>query len=211
MFSKIAVVFVPTVLLIVPGCGDWPPVVDTRQDIQRLPASEPSVRARRLADDDIPSLARLRQLRTLDFGGGWARYKAKITDEGLRRLAALDLPYLESLDLGWCDRITDAGLAHLADMGSLKWLHLSACLQITDAGLPPLLSMKNLEALDLRGCPGITDAGLEILGRKTDWKNLAFGGCPNVTPEAVAKLQRALPAARVEKDDQEWKWSSQED
>jgi hypothetical protein len=31
-----------------------------------------------------------------------------------------------------------------------------------------------------------------------------FGGCPNVTTNAVAKLQRALPGAKIEKDEREW-------
>src|SRR4051812_11244740 len=90
------------------GCGDWPPIVDNKADNQRLARSTASVRARGLSDSDIPALARLRQLRTLDFSGGQAVKRAKITDRGLAELATLDLPHLETLTLGYCDQITDA-------------------------------------------------------------------------------------------------------
>jgi hypothetical protein len=75
---------------------------------------------------------------------------------------------------------------------------------ITDVGLASLLTMTNLTGLDLRGCPGITDAGLELLATKTNWQTIMFGGCRNVTTNDVAKLQRALPHAEVEKDEREW-------
>jgi hypothetical protein len=188
------------------GCGDWPPVVESSADIQQLPVTEPSVRARGLADSDIPSLARLRDLEALDFWGGHAVKEAKITDSGLDELAQLDLPKLESLMFGDCDKITDAGMIYLGQMDNVKWLHLVACPHISDAGLRPLLKMKNLVALDLRGCPQITDAGLTVLAEKKDWEQISLGGCPNVSAEAVAELQRALPGARIEKDDQEWSY-----
>ena len=192
------------VALLLCGCGRWPPIVETKADVDRLSASEPSMRARSLADSDVPSLARLRQLRILDFSGGHAVKEAKITDTGLAHLSKLDLPHLEILKLGYCASVTDAGLVHVGQMHTVTWLSLMACPQITDKGLPPLLSMKSLTALDLRGCPGITDAGLQHLLAKTNWQTIMLGGCPNVTTGAVARLQAALPNAKVEKDEKEW-------
>jgi UDP-N-acetyl-D-mannosaminuronic acid transferase (WecB/TagA/CpsF family) len=64
--------------------------------------------------------------------------------------------------------------------------------------------MTNLTGLDLRGCIGITDAGLEHLAAKTNWQTIMLGGCPNVTTNAVSKLQRALPKAKIAKDEREW-------
>src|SRR5207244_4430402 len=92
MFRKSTILLVPMALLVMAGCGKWPPIVKTKRDIERLPASQHSIRARGLADSDIPSLARLRELRTLDFAGGNAIEPARITDEGLAELAKLDLP-----------------------------------------------------------------------------------------------------------------------
>ena len=194
-----------TLMLCITGCGSWPPVVDSKRDIERLSPSTPSIRARALPDADIPSLARFRQLRILDFRGGHAVTNANITDHGVAELAALELPQLETLTFGYSTNITDAGLVHIAKMQSVKWLSLMVCQSITDAGLPPLLSMTNLTALDLRGCTGITDSGLLHLARKKNWETIMFGGCPNVSAEAVAALQRTLPNAKVEKDEVEWR------
>ncbi len=196
----------PILLLFVPGCGHWPPIVDTADDVKRLSVSEPSIRARGLADNDIPSLARLRNLRDLDFSGGMAVKKAKITDKGLEQLARLDLPNLDTLALGWNDNITDTGLDHICRMETLAWLMLPACPHITDAGLPKLTKAKHLTYLDLRGCPGVTDVGIQQLAAKTNWETIQLGGCPNVTVRGVAKLRAALPKARINKDDREWEY-----
>ena len=124
MFKKPARFVGLILLLIASGCGKWPPSVETRDDIRRLPASEPSICARGLADQDIPALARFRNLRFLDFSGGNAVKEAKITDAGLAELAKLDLPHLETLQLGWCNNITDAGLIHVGQMQTITGLGL---------------------------------------------------------------------------------------
>jgi len=206
MFAKLTDLFVLLLAMSVLGCGHYPPSVDSKQDILRLPVSEQSIRARWLADNDIPSLTRFRELRSLDFSSGNAVKEAKITDVGLQKLAKLDLPHLENLVLGWCEKITDKGLKHVSQMDSVTWLGLPACPRITDAGLPALLQMKNLTGLDLRGCPGITDAGLNTLARKKNWETIVLGGCPNITAKGVAQLQRALPEANVEKNDVDWSY-----
>jgi hypothetical protein len=190
------------------GCGDSPPSVKTKRNIERLPASQPSIGARGLSDNDIPSLARLTELRILDFSRGWGAMPAKITDEGLGELAKLDLPHLETLTLGWCDNVTDAGLVHLGRMQTINFLGLPSCPNVTDAGLPHLVHAKNLTTLDLRGNPNITDDGIQRLAVKVNWEWIWFGGCPKITAQGVAKLQAALPNARVEKNDQEWEHSS---
>lgn len=190
--------------LLLAGCGEWPPVIDTARDVAALPESQDSIRARGLADHEIPSLARLRDLRILDFSGSRAVKDARITDEGLRQLALLELPRLDTLTLGWCQGITDRGLVHLGSMHTITWLGLTDCRGITDAGLPSLTTARNLTGLDLRGCPNITDDGIQQLAAKPNWLRIWFGGCPKVTDAGVAKLQAALPGAMVDKDDAEW-------
>ena len=191
-------------VLLITGCGHYPPVVETAADVQRLPTSEKSIRARGLADDDIPSLARLRGLKYIDFSSGVAVEKAKITDKGLEQLAKLDLPNLEELDLGWCDNITDAGVAHVCKIRTLTMLLLMACTRITDSAIPELAKAKTLTYLDLRGGPGITDGGLQKLAAKHNWEHIELGGAPNITAKGVAQLQAALPRTRINKDDQQW-------
>ena len=186
------------------GCGDYPPIVETKHDITSLPVTEDSIRARGLDDADIPSLAHLRDLVILDFYGGWKAKDAKITDDGLANLAALKLRHLDTLTLGHNPNITDAGLAHLEAMHTVTYLGLCDCPKITDEGLSHLVRMKNLTGLDLSGCPGITDRGFNELARKRDWDRIYFDGCPNVSAAAVAKLQAAQPHAVIKKDDHAW-------
>jgi hypothetical protein len=186
------------------SCNREPPSVTIKSDIERLPVSQQSVWARALPDSDIPSLERLRDLDDLDFFAGCAVEKASITDEGLARLSRLSLPQLHTLALGYCENITDAGLAYVGQMHTVTQLILAGSPQITDAGLPKLLAMKNLTYLDLRGCLGITDRGLLTLATKTNWQEISLGGCSNVTNAGVARLQAALPNAKVRKDDIEW-------
>jgi len=184
--------------------ADLPPIVESKPDIEGLPTSTLSVRARGLHDTDIPALSHLPLLKYLDFGEGRKALAAPITDKGLASLASVGLRRLDYLMLGYCTNITDAGLPSIAKMRSITWLSLEVCPHITDAGLNALVGMTNLTGLDLRGCPGITDAGVERLSAKTNWQTIWFGGCPNVTTNAVEKLQRALPNARIQKDDREW-------
>jgi len=193
-----------TVFMALNAFADWPPIVESQHDIKALPASTTRVRARGLHDSDIPALNHLPLLKHLDFGEGRKARVASITDKGLAHLASLDLQRLDFLMLGYCTNITDAGLASIAKMRSITWLSVEDCPQITDAGLVSLLTMTNLTGLDLRGCVGISDAGLERLAAKTNWQTIMLGGCSNVTTNAVSKLRRALPHAKVAKDESEW-------
>src|SRR5579863_4485701 len=69
------------------GCGDWPPIAETKAQIDSLPVTTVSIRARGLKDADTPALAKLRKLKNLDFAGGMAVEKAAITDAGIAALA----------------------------------------------------------------------------------------------------------------------------
>ena len=89
-------------------------------------------------------------------------------------------------------------------MKSVKWLSLMACSKVTDNGLINIISMNTLDALDLRGCNAITDNGLEHLSQMKSLKQVLIGGCDRVTNEAVIRLQKELPYAKVEKNDGEW-------
>lgn len=183
------------------GCGKS---IDSKSQIEGLPVSTVSVRARGLPDADIPALARLRQLKNLDFAGGVAVEDAAITDTGIEALAKLDLPALDCLNLGFNTRITNAGLVHIGKMETVSMLLLSACPKITGEGLRPLLGMKSLVYLDLRGCQGITDDGLQTLASKAELEQLILDGCRNVTVEGIAQLQAKLPNLRIVKDDKQW-------
>jgi hypothetical protein len=178
------------------GPDEFPPNVETAQDIEQLPASATSVSTGGLPDSEIPSLARLRQLDRIRFGGADGG-RAKITDEGLIRLSRLDLPQLHTLDLCYCGNITDAGLAYVGNMHTLTDILLMGNPQITDAGLQKLLTMKGLTWLDLRGCSGITSRSLLRMADNTNWQVIMLTVSQNVTSEDIARLQAALPSAQI--------------
>ena len=94
------------------------------------------------------------------------RSSGKISDDGLRRLAAHpQLKQLKRLYLTGTE-ITDVGLGHLTLLLELDTLTLSDCDQITDRGLMALHGCKNLTLLRLQGT--------------------------KVTPDGVARLRKEL-------------------
>jgi len=93
--------------------------------------------------------------------------RTAVTDAGLAHLTGLTA--LEELDL-WNTPITDAGVVHLTGLTALKRLYLNNT-QITDASLVHLTGLMALERLWIYGT--------------------------QVTEVGVAKLQKALPNARL--------------
>ncbi len=96
--------------------------------------------------------------------GVWLQANASLAgthfgDADLAKLAPLQA------NLRWLDvartSVTDAGLAHVAQMRNLQRLHLERT-AVTDAGLARLAGLRDLEYLNLYGTP-VTDAGLDRL------------------------------------------------
>jgi hypothetical protein len=195
-----------TILVLVSGCkpkqtDKWGAILSSTADIQAADRSTTSVRARGLADQDIPSLVFLPHLQDLDFYSGSAGEKAKLTDKGLHHLSELDLPCLTTLFLGFVEDITDAGLRDVATLKHIKTLGLLHCPKLTDHGLVEVFSMPSLEYLDLRASDWVTDHTLEILERANGLKTLCLSGCKKYTPAGLDKLRKALPELRI--DDRE--------
>jgi chemotaxis protein histidine kinase CheA len=101
---------------------------------------------------------------------------------------------LQKLDLGGCDKITDAGLQHLTALQQLQSLDLSRCDKITKAGLLHLTKLQQLDALNLIGCHKITDTGLLNLARLQQLQTLHTGGT-SVTPAGLAAFKAAQAKA----------------
>lgn len=172
-------------------------------------------------DDGLKHLHKLKKLQHLSLQGsnytdvGMAELKhwpalvtlslrdTGITDKGLANLKAV--PQLEVLSINLApvasDRITDAGLQHLAGLDKLRSLtvHVS---NVTDAGLVYLKGLKNLEYLDLSGRdfikPKITDMGLVHLEGLKHLQVLAvrFQG---VTAAGEERLTKAIKGLKVER------------
>jgi tRNA A-37 threonylcarbamoyl transferase component Bud32 len=97
------------------------------------------------------------------------------TDAELAKLRALaDFPGLEAVDLSGCKLVTDAGLLHLAHLGSLRAVTL-ADTRVTDAGLALLLArLSQLEAVGLAGAANVSPAVIPDLMRLRNLKRLAL-------------------------------------
>ncbi len=114
-----------------------------------------------------------------------------ISDAGLAHLDGL--ASLKELDLS-NSTITDAGLVHLKGMKSLKQLNLTRT-GITDAGLAHLSGLTSLEWLGLRGTD-VGKAGVVHLQELTNLRLLDLCGT-DVDELAARELRRSLPNASI--------------
>jgi len=136
--------------------------------IAELTSLETLVFGFRVTDDGLRHLAPLNNLKELflwvnDIGG-----------PGLRHLAELpNLHYLclNGTNYGGKCKFTDSSLEYLEDVKSLRKIRLARGLQITDAGVAHLANLAGLEGLNLYGHP-ITNAGLAHLKSLNSLKEL---------------------------------------
>jgi Leucine-rich repeat (LRR) protein len=107
------------------------------EGVQILSCYSPNV-----GDAGLMHISKLTSLIDLNIGRGC------FTDEGLRYLA--NLKFLQRLDLDRTE-ITDKGLANLKELPSLKSIGLSNCERISDTGISHLAQIKSLERLVMYG------------------------------------------------------------
>ena len=115
----------------------------------------------------------------------------QFTDAGLASLK--DVPTLKKLDLRGCTQITPAGLFFLKNCPVLEELILDDCTQVTNNYLPAVGQLTQLRVLNLGECAQITDDGVEHFANLTQLKTLFLGGCRNVTQKGGARLFELLP------------------
>jgi hypothetical protein len=164
--------------MILAACNyDAMPVVSSAGDVRSLPKDTGAIDARRLSDDDIGELERIKgSLRTIRFGRGSGSYEANITDQGLKKLAAIEWSDLQDLGLDQCDAITDEGLGYLVAMKTLRILSLEGCDRITDRGLDALSSMTWLEYVGLSNVKNISRARIELLRKQLPDTSVSLDG-----------------------------------
>lgn len=114
-------------------------------------------------DDCMLQVAKMKSLRTLGLND------TKVTDEGFKQLAGLDLReiHLFRTSLG------DASLEVISQMPNIVTLNLRDT-RLSDQGIAYLTSLAKLERLDLSECnsPGITDAAGPELAKFSNLKDL---------------------------------------
>jgi hypothetical protein len=110
--------------------------------------------ARQLTDDGFRHLARMPQLQELDLSG----YHSPVTDRGLEGLRLLK--ELRSFKMCWPQRVTDAGVAHLAACDHLERVDLMGT-RTGDGAIAALAGKRRLRHFKAGG--GVTAAGLPLL------------------------------------------------
>lgn len=135
-------------------------------------------------------------IRPLTVDEPWLGANARLArkdfdDTALARLLVL-APALHRLDLGGTG-VTDAGLAHVAQMAELRRLRLDDT-AITDGGLALLSPLKRLVSLNLHSTE-ITDAAMGPLTQLPRLRQL-YVWQTGVTPEAALALAETLENRR---------------
>ncbi len=113
-------------------------------------------------NESVKALEALPNLENLTF------MKTAIDDEGLAFLP--NFKSLKALNLRGCDKITDAGMAHVAKIPNLNNLALLYTL-INDDGIVNLKGLK-LRALDVRGLTTLTGTSLDVIAQMTTLETL---------------------------------------
>ena len=162
-----------------------------------------------VADGGIKYLAGHQKLEDLDL------YNTKVTDRGLQFLKTM--PSLRKLNIGKRqennNQITDAGMVHIAQLGSLEdldlpnhgitdkglayitglknlkhlWVSRSSNSPLTDISLKHISKLESLECLQISGT-GFTDAGMDDIAALTNLKKLHLWG-NSITNQGLAKLK----------------------
>ncbi len=95
------------------------------------------------------------------------------------------LGQLRELNLSYCKRLTDRGVALLAGLPSLRLLDLRYCVGINGTGLAGL---DGLESLELGDCVGLTDIGLAQLCGLTNLRHLGLRYPRGLTTDGLRQL-----------------------
>jgi len=113
-------------------------------------------------------------------------YETDATDEAVSLLRPL--ARLKSLDLGFCQRLTDGSVKDISHLRELEFLNLGFCRRVTDSGFARLETLTQLQTLNL-SITSLTDVGLAAL---TTLKNLTSIDIDNtrVTDAGVASLKQ---------------------
>ncbi|XP_014214322.1 F-box/LRR-repeat protein 14-like [Copidosoma floridanum] len=125
----------------------------------------------------------------------------RLSDEGLRHLATGLGDTLRSINLSFCVLITDAGMKHVAKIGSLRELDLRSCDSISEIGMAYLAEGgSRVSSLDVSFCDKIGDPALQHISQGLfNLKCLGLSACP-ITDEGIARIarsQRALETLHI--------------
>jgi Leucine Rich repeat len=145
----------------------------------------------KLTEKCIPSVARLSELRVLEF---YESKEVKPSDRDMRALGGLR--HLRRLTLSNCERVTTEGFRAIAGLPKMEELGMRNCPAMTDANLKELAAPRRLTLLSVSMTEKVTDAGLQSL-TTLPLRLLSIRGCERVTPDGVAAFARAKPRCHL--------------
>ena len=145
-----------------------------------------------LSDDGLAHLSGMHQLRALSLEGC-----ANITGRGFDSFKMLGRS-LTQLNLNQLRSLSDSALEHISGFSELRVLRLGWCNRISDAGVFKLLprpreGLHKLQSLSLDHT-AISDAAADVLVGFDDLRVVKLGGC-NVTNQTLSRLLSERGAA----------------
>ncbi|KAK9809585.1 hypothetical protein WJX73_004319 [Symbiochloris irregularis] len=123
-----------------------------------------------------------------------------LLDDGLARFAYGSCSQLGTLDLAGCRKLTDTGIAAVADAcPHLRHLNISSCHLVTDWGFAQLgQACQKLRVLKACGCDRLGDAGLQALASGArHLQELNVGWCEHLGTSSLTRLAACCPDMRI--------------
>lgn len=147
----------------------------------------------KLTDDSLKYIsAGLKNLKSINLS-----FCASLTEFGMKHLSTMVGDSLREINLRSCD-VTDLALRYLSEGGlTLHVLDISFCDRVRDDGLAYLSQgLPQLRSLSLNSIP-LTDAGLVKLSQTlTDLKTLNVGQCFNISDRGLDAILNNCPHLR---------------
>ncbi|CAH2063667.1 unnamed protein product [Thlaspi arvense] len=161
-------------------------VAESYQDLESLNIT----RCVKITDDGLLRvLQKCSSLQTLNLYA-----LSSFTDKAYKKISLLaDLRFL---DLCGAQNLSDEGLGHIAKCKKLESLNLTWCVRITDAGVITIAnSCTSLEFLSLFGIVGVTDRCLEALSQtcSVTLTTLDVNGCIGIKRRSREELLQMFP------------------
>ncbi|KAJ4896137.1 F-box protein [Raphanus sativus] len=161
-------------------------VAESYQDLESLNIT----RCVKITDDGLLQvLHKCSSLQTLNLYA-----LSSFTDKAYKKISLLaDLRFL---DLCGAQNLSDEGLGHIAKCNKLESLNLTWCVRITDAGVITIAnSCTSLEFLSLFGIVGVTDKCLEALSQtcSATLTTLDVNGCIGIKRRSREELLQMFP------------------
>ncbi|CAN7095388.1 unnamed protein product [Brassica rapa subsp. narinosa] len=161
-------------------------VAESYQDLESLNIT----RCVKITDDGLLQvLHKCSSLQTLNLYA-----LSGFTDKAYKKISLL--AELRFLDLCGAQNLSDEGLGHIAKCNKLETLNLTWCVRITDAGVITIAnSCTSLEFLSLFGIVGVTDRCLEALSQtcSATLTTLDVNGCIGIKRRSREELLQMFP------------------